>query len=685
MAKPRQVVEDLRGGPQVQAPGMRPTDTYQGAPGRANVPDALPDSKNPLLQMSQALSTLQPGLNQLVYQQSAAFSEEEYAKGAEDAEKNLTGWNKAIKDELIKAGASPHYQRAYESRNARMEAYKYDSYINMELDKAGDVLTSDKPEVFHKWLSEKQKAYRDEHMAGYAPIIVNGTFDPLMNQANAKARSRYLHHRVAEHTKAGENAAGAEIDQMLSFALKYSGNGDPASYDPTVKVDQSQWKLVNDGFRDRPEAEKRYIGQRIEAVGYDKLDGFVTKGGAGSKFNELVIEGITAKAIRERNTNALELLDYVPSGPADANGKRSVVGRTKLAIEKRDEAEYKIHQLIIQEKKDDEWERQLKRTLEVIEPHQDAAYARQTEDYRRLDEQYEHTVQQHQQQKGSVTREAVTRDVEGHILRSLHEPNSAAKIDKDLMILADVNPTAHMTMVHFLEAVKVHALNVKDDPATVVALRNQIALHPLEMDMHTIGAAVEAKKINSGTYLALVKEWEGNLVNASHPFIRQPEFQKALEAVKKGVLLNVNEDTGIKALQANDAQTELMLHANLWLEEHKPGDKGYNKYAFQLYIKEQEYKIAAKYNSSVAEAIGDNKKVEVKKEQASAQKQRMNELTTPKSIRDVADQHIKPAAQPQQKKPSQASLNALRGDPTPKNVVEFIKRYGMENLPESMQ
>ncbi len=304
----RQQTPDLRG-PQPLQPQARPVDTYYLP---ALQPVAKPARTNGLIQLAESLRAIQPGIDQFVDKQITKFRDQDIAKGTEAALKNRQGFNEAIKQGLIPAGASPWFRTGYEQQMLRLLGTEYDqqlrsSYAQSPLrneDDISELLTGQREQLFQKI-----------DVQGFRPEDIQDILAPALQRSESNL--------TAHHTRERMKQIEIETEENTALAI---GNLLDEQFNPVLVGDHRNQMLDT-------------LGQRISG----EVNTMVANGLNGTKANQIMVDAILTHALNTEDFSVIEMLDHINTG----NG---TLGKTAYAKEKRGAMEDRI--LALQERRE---------------------------------------------------------------------------------------------------------------------------------------------------------------------------------------------------------------------------------------------------------------------------------------------------------------------------------------------
>lgn len=297
--------------PQPLQPQARPVDTYY-QPQEAGV--TPPARTNSLLQLADALSQIQPGIDKFVAKKSDQIQEEELKQGAEAALKNKLGFNEAIKQGLIPAGASPWFRIGFQQERLRAIGQEYDIQLR-EKWATSDVRNSDKLEDFQTFLQEQRSTLFNSLGNDFDKRDVQDVLLPFIQKSEANLTNEHSNFRLKQVEAQAEETMATEIGNTLDEYYK-PGLSDK---DRSAMLAQLGTTLTDLGNR---------------SVGH---------GMVGTKANEILVDALATYALDHEDIHVRELMDQIKTGSG-------VLGKTGYAREKWAKVEDQI--LDIQEKRE---------------------------------------------------------------------------------------------------------------------------------------------------------------------------------------------------------------------------------------------------------------------------------------------------------------------------------------------
>lgn len=700
--KPRPVVPDLEDPPQLR-PQARGVDAY-ARPGQTEY--GRPAQTNPFLQLSQALSSVEPTLRAVVASVSKDYSEAEYAKGEADYNANRETMNGYIKSGQFPEGASPFYVKAVQRASLRQLGAEFQSAMKMAYfgDEGVEARRSDNPAGVTALMSKVRENFMNTYLKEgdkklFTDLDIHEVFNPLADRAYSATQATHANYRVQEREAEAENTASASI------GIKLSGIASSRMAD-----------YVKEGLY---EQSLKNVAGEIQAIFDDPKDGLRTNGMVSSvkvdvggqtlsiaKSSKLMVDTVVANAIKANNPDMLQVVDYIKT-------KGGSLGDTQYAISKISAAREHITSQRIQAERDAEHKmdrpyhvRQMERTENVEWVRQDERYEREVKETARMDRVHDQA--------------AIDAVYEKRILDVLRRPEGLKLADKELQIMEhEGSTTATLRMRELIHTMTKQRAEFVATPATDLAaarLRLEISNDPLGFDRGKLYNALADGKISKPTFDQYMDDWERAAQHGDHPFLRQYAFTDMLNQVGRGVAKTPNDEyTYEGAVRIGAAKGAFRDLALAWIEEHPDAMKRPGGMAqFNVYLREKMNSVMESSSPELKKVGEESRKAQrdqqLKDDAAKAgepeaqrnlrlSREALPELESTKKLREsIAEmektlQRLEGKNQPadsspqaeSKKVPSSKAVNALLGAPTPANIDAFVKQFGADQLPDKLK
>jgi len=547
----RQAVPGLGALPQLQ-PQARPIDTYV-RPGEAEF--GKPVQTNPFLQLSHALSQLEPTLQRGTVMAAEQYGAEEAAKGEQEFWQNREKWNALIKSGEVPAGASPYFtrglQRAYVKQlGANYQAELEAAFYGPDGEAARN---SDKPEVMVDLMNKVRQDFSEKNlMKGGQPLFQNldlqEVFNPLAEQGYRSMMQQHASYRVQAREKQYEAAASTQIGGVMDTL---------AWNNPGTLDNETQTGLYKNA------------AQRINDVLYNPDNGPVPNGMLAAKANQVLVDTVVAKVVASGDKSLLGVLDYV------TNKQGAPIGKTQYAITKRTEAEEHLTSLAIRQEQFQHWKDGL--------GFEARSRAHTEQSWAQSDAQWERTVETWAKQDRTQDQDTIIDTLAMRIFDGLRrsDPKQGQTIIDDAIARAekvDWKAAEHLRkLVHTITKQK---SDYEDDPTTVALTRMDITTNPLGFNPSRLANAVKEQKMKASTAMQMFDDLDRNRQNGDHPFLRQPFFHSMMDEVKKSMADKLGDDQfGEGAIRAGNATEEMRDEAVEWIRANPQGTpEGFRKY-----------------------------------------------------------------------------------------------------------
>lgn len=582
--KPRRQVNDL--GPLNQlmpAADPRTADTYQ-RPGSQEV--MRPNLSNPMTQLAESLGTLNAELKTSLPKIAQQYSEKEYADAEKSFYENREKANEMIRTGQFPAGASPYWQRGLQRASLKQHGQLLAAQLQQDfMGEAGsEARASNDPAVVQRFVDSVASKYSAENLrAGdrslYSALDLQEIFNPAMEQAGKSLLSAHAQYRVNENQQQYVDLAGATVETLLEQHIS------------TLKA--------TDSDEDRARVY-REAGVKINDVFYNFDTGLVKNGLAPSKGNQLIVDTITAKAMKTGDRSFLDVLDHVPAG----NG--ASVGKTQAAQAKRLQAEEHITREEIQ-RENHRWQLEQR-------PYQREALHRQAAEFTQQDQRWE--------KERMSWLETSAGKAEGEILRSLtrrlYEGMDNPDPKKGVAVINDVLKTAKQSLPEKVEVLNEllavthqRKAHTQDDPSTVSKIYLDIAKDPLGFDDRRLAREVRNGNLTVGTMRGIFDDLDRKRNNASHPLMRQPEFTEMLHQVGRGSVGSPDDEWSAEGqLRASQAVNAFRDEAQMWIEANPNGSPA----AFRQHLRQKVAPVLEMVNKDYGEAKAKDRETEATKQ-----------------------------------------------------------------------
>ncbi len=262
-------------------------------------------SENTAAQIAAGLSQVNPQVQKFLQKEHEEYKKEERKRGAKARLKNALEFKEAVQKGKIPESANPYFVQGYQEQAGKLKGQEYQQYLQAQYARSG-VRNSTDPEEVESFLQEQRKKWTQN-------LSDNEDFQegflPQMQQAEANLRSQHSA-QVQENIVEGKiRQSQVEIQNLVDEAAQ--GDWEPEQL--AKKVEEIQ--------------------QREMFVGLD-----------GKRVNEMTVDAIAGKALRERDPELLDALDKIEAG----SGK---LGKTQYARKMKERTEIEIAQKVQQERR----------------------------------------------------------------------------------------------------------------------------------------------------------------------------------------------------------------------------------------------------------------------------------------------------------------------------------------------
>lgn len=608
---PRPIVPGLQGNSLIPAADPSRLDNYN-RPGSPEI--YQPDKTNPFLKLADSLSSLSKDLQPIVKQVSEQMTKEEEAKLVSDFQLNREKWNTAVRNGEIPLGASPHAARAVKRLMLSELADDFSSRTSLAFSgEAGAVAReSNDPRVMRQFLDQQQQQFYREHLKNgdrelYAPLDIQETFTPKVEKASSDLMRAHAHYRVQETERELIDTVGASVSRTIEDTF--------TGMDALTPDEERTTRLQE-------------AGKKIAATLYDPDYGAVKNGLNFKRGGDLLVDTITARAVKMGDRSVLDLLDHVK------HDKSIPLGVTQYAQQKRLQAEEHLISLQIQQE-NHAWQLEQR-------PYQRASLQRQAEDYRRQDERYD-------KERAEWATGKAEHEIARSLTRRLYEGLDHTDSKRGVAIINEVLRDAKQSLPEkvesfnqLLHAVHQRKAHVEDDKTTVAKIYQDIRRDPLGFDAGRLTRAVEAGTLSVNTMRGIDDDLDRKRNNASHPFMRQPEIHEMIQFVSRGALQSPGDEFSAEgALRMSNAIGSFRDRATTWINKNPQGTME----EFTEHMRDQVAPILERVNKEYAEtqqkdrakqeALGRQKVSETQGQVLQREVQRAKEDTEREALRDA--------------------------------------------------
>lgn len=296
MPNPNQRVQvgDLRT-PELIQPKATPVSTLRA-------PSVTPPPQtNGLLQLGEALSSIQPSLNQFLDRKMDKVTQEEIQRGQEAQLKNKAAFKDAVNKGLIPAGASPWFVQGYQKSEQQVNGIAFDQSLR-EAWAGSEIRNSDDPDAFKSWVQSYTQQYLEHNKLTGTPM-----FHVLADAVRGSQANLAAHH------------IGYRQQQIEETALQ--------------NTQQTVLNILDNPMIPSPKEEDK-VRARAGMI-QSLLSEQVASGMNGQQANKLTVDSVVQKALENEDVTVLTILDHINTG----NGP---LGNTEYARKAAMDAENRI-------------------------------------------------------------------------------------------------------------------------------------------------------------------------------------------------------------------------------------------------------------------------------------------------------------------------------------------------------
>ena len=500
MPPERPVVRDLDAALDL-IPQARGTDSFARPAATRFGP---PPKTNPLMQLSDALSALEPRLQQT----ARIFARDEIEFHAGEAAKthleHRDVWAQHTRNGTIPVGANPFFIKELHRLQLTDLGREYQTEMhNAFYGKEGALAReSDNPAEVSKLIGVIQERFVNTKLKNekgqflYSGLDLQEVFLPAAEQASKQMQRTHAVHRVKQREEDAELLGGKYVTELLDAVhlntTEYASNTD------RTQVLSSYGEAINEFYK------------RLYRNGYNP-----TKG------NALIVESVVAKAIETGNRDILDVLDHIKT-------KGGVLGKTKDAVTKRTAAEEHITSKVIQAEHFEEfmqnrWFRQLQQD-------------RTLQSYQREDARYIEEQNRLKRDEGERAADLLVKTYENRIFDGLRRPDGDKVIEDAMRQLELLDTDAAIRMKNAVRTIMASKADYPDDPGVLAQIRLDMLKDPTSFNMQRLVDAVGQRTIKTSTFLQLADDLSKERTQGEDPFLRQAGYTKLLNLVQTGAM-----------------------------------------------------------------------------------------------------------------------------------------------------
>ena len=662
---PRQTVNNLDATP-VLRPAAQGLDAYV-RPGEVSI--GAPAHTNTLLQLSEALSHLEPRLQAYHQQQVDQGVEEDVAKAREiHMGPTRDGFNQLIDKGAIARGQSPFVGKLVDRMQLTQHGRGYQSELLQAFNGSPEfeqARASNSPEALTEAIGKFHTAWSSQHGFGEDPenpkpgdpynrLDVQEVLTPHIDHAAQETYKAHSSYRIKAKEQDVVAAAGAmvgdELDRFVGPSTEYNDDGGHT-------------------------ALNQLAGQ-LERIGRDPVNGVVPNGAQSpTEYNQLVVDSVVASMVKARNPYLKNVLSQMKT-----NDGKSSVATTKYAREKIQAAEEHIATKTHQDDSIQEWnDTKAHRTASREQTERGWAWAEQS--HNQAQETFARTKSEADRKEVMRTGEIAaynaadsgrTDELRG-ILKGLRQTDAGAakRVEEDIGGLINHR---HDNMVPHSDE---NDLKVANFGASIQA-------NPMNFSRGTLIRSMRNHEITDAQEERLATQLNSAQQRGGHEFMQHADYKHAITALTHAVGKDPYDPANtLSQLQVPHALTDLNISATDFLEKNPKASIT----TFQKFVNEQLEPIAKRHSETVKEQMVDRDKVlkVAKEKQDAADKIKADDEKSREHLRKAeetiaADKKVKTGAA-ELPAPKPFHFKALEQDPSPENVAAFRKHFGTKSLP----
>ena len=666
---PRQTVNDLGATP-VLRPAAQGLDAYV-RPGEVSI--GAPAHTNTLLQLSEALSHLEPRLQAYHQQQVEQGVEEDVAKAREiHMGPTRDGFNQLIDKGAIARGQSPFVGKLVDRMQLTQMGRKYQSELSQAFNGAPEfqqARDSNSPDALTEAIGKFHTDWSSRNGFGEDPanpkpgdpynrLDIQEVLSPHIDHASKETFAAHSAYRIKAKEQDVVAATGAMVgDELERFAGLSTEHNEDGGH---VALGQ--------------------LAGQLERIGRDPVNGVVPNGAqSATEYNNLVVDSVVATMEKTRNPYLKNVLTHMTT-----NGGKNNIGQTPSAIKKIQAAEEHIATQDHQDRSVKEWN--------DTSDHRERSRQQTEQGWKWAEQSHNQAQETFARTRSEADRKEVMRtgeiaaynaadsgrtdDLRG-ILKGLRQTDAGAakKVEEDIGGLINHR---HDNMVPHSDE---NDLKVANFGASIQA-------NPMNFSRGTLIRAMRNHEITDAQEERLATQLNSAQQRGGHEFMQHADYRHAITALTHAVGKDPYDQANTLAqLQVPHALTDLNISATDFLEKNPKASIT----TFQKFVNEQLEPIAKRYSETVKEQTVDRDKVlkDAKEKQDAADKIRKADDASREHLRKAeetiaADKKAKKGggdAQPTAPTPKPFHFKALEQDPSPENIAAFRKHFGPKSLP----
>lgn len=595
----RPTVNDLGAAPAIRAVAQG-TDTYS-RPGQVEI--GRPATTNPLLQLSAALSHLEPRLLQYHAQEMQTIAEGDVATAKEiHYGPTRDAFNNLINKQQIARGQSPFVGKLVDRLQLDQLGTEYQAEVAQAFADSpdfADARASNSPQKLNAAIEKFHSQWNMQHGFGegatpregdpYNRLDIQDVLTPHIDKAGRGALHAWTEYRIKTKEKEVVEAAGASMSTAIDQVVGQI---------PSLAPDQGHVAYSQ-------------LATRLESIMSDPLNGTVPNGAQSrTDANHMMIDALAAAATKARNPELMrEVLSRMPT--AGGGGRSTVADTIKARTVMQANAEH-IATLEHQDAVLGEYKSINAASIKdtgLSQAEAAAQHARQTwertgrDDHRKEDARASLTLLQHRLDLGDT--EGMKAGLAQMRREGLYEEANAFEVGISTVAAArykNISPPTH------------------EQDMTRASLSLEIKSSGHDFDEMKLYTQLSTNRITFDQWHTLKSELTTVRELGDHEFLRNPGYKSfntsIVDAIKsKDPLQDPFAD--VRELEAGQAAHNLRVASYAWIDEHPKGTQA----QFLQYLSDQQEKIAAKSSTSVEAKI----------------KERDDQLKTAKDKQDVAD------------------------------------------------
>jgi hypothetical protein len=514
----------------LRQPDLEPGARVVGAPFQGatapNVADRVVD--NQLMQLGEALKTLQPNLTRLAGAVADEQHKQEFSEGQLWASKqeSIEKANELIRSGQIPAAKSPWFMDGLMARHMDMLAHQYDR-DQLKAWQESDARFSEDPGAFAKWQAEYRTAWEKQNVLPLtkfrpnASVYIAEHFTPRASQTDKRMSSIHDQEKMQEIELKANQQVQIEMKGLLEDFYKDRGPGvvhDPKVLANRMEVLHSQMRLMESGE-----------------------NGYLKFGFSGPRLNDNIRAAFINFA---KETGDISVLDaYEAYSHTHGHPAKTAKASAELQAA-REHIVAENYQNVIREEK-------------IAMMQAEGPLEKRIEDH----------MLEYNTKHNNLRREALSRDLETAIYLSPINQDGLAKREKYLTDLKRIDPDKGIKVEKTLREMEEHQQTIIDKRTYGLAelhIRQEILADPMSpKHIERISQAYRDGMLGNEEMrflIGAVETMRQHYLTANTP-LKDPAYTHLEESVGKAVVKDFSKVGGEESLAMGQALTAFRLRA----------------------------------------------------------------------------------------------------------------------------